>query len=64
MLSIKVKIYNKEAKAIKDTELSDSIFGVKSNEILIHQAMTAQLGNQRQVLLLIQSHSGCCLMLV
>ena len=50
MSSIKVKIYNKEAEAIKDIKLSDSIFGVKLNKILIHQAMTAQLGNQRQVL--------------
>ena len=50
MPSIKIKIHNKEAEETKDIELSNSIFGLKANKDLIHQVITAQLGNQRQVL--------------
>ncbi len=49
-MSIKVKVYNQEAKIVEDLELSDKIFAVKANNDLVHQAMLAQMGNERQVL--------------
>lgn len=49
-MSIKIKIYNQKAEAVGDIKLSDKVFGVKANEALIHQAMVAQMGNERQVL--------------
>lgn len=49
-MSIKVNIYNQKAQPVKEIQLSEKIFGVKVNEALIHQAMVAQMGNERQVL--------------
>jgi len=45
-----VVIYNQKAEAIGEIKLSDKVFGVKVNEPLVHQAMVAQMSNQRQVL--------------
>ncbi|MEA1962938.1 MAG: 50S ribosomal protein L4 [Patescibacteria group bacterium] len=49
-MSIAVKIYNQKAETVGDLKLSDKVFGVKANEALVHQAMLAQMGNERQVL--------------
>jgi large subunit ribosomal protein L4 len=49
-MSIKVKIYNNEASAVKEMELDSKIFGVKVSEPLVHQVMVAEMANQRQVL--------------
>jgi len=45
-----VVIYNQKAEAIGEIKLSYKVFGVKVNEPLVHQAMVAQMSNQRQVL--------------
>ena len=49
-MSIKIPIYNQKAEESGGHELSDKIFGAKINEGLIHQAVVAQMGNERQVL--------------
>ncbi|MCK5510755.1 50S ribosomal protein L4 [Candidatus Parcubacteria bacterium] len=49
-MSIPVKIYNQKAETVGDLKLSDKVFGVEANEALVHQAMVAQMGNERQVL--------------
>ncbi|MBU4217292.1 50S ribosomal protein L4 [Candidatus Parcubacteria bacterium] len=49
-MSIKTKLYNQKAETVGEIELSENIFGVKTNNDLIHQAYVAQLGNERQVL--------------
>ena len=49
-MSIAVKIYNQKAEKVGDMKLSDKVFGVKANEALVHQAMVAQMSNERQVL--------------
>ncbi len=49
-MSIKISIYNQKAEAVGDMKLSDKVFGVKANEALVHQAMVAQMSNERQVL--------------
>jgi len=49
-MSLKIKVYNQTAEAVKDLELSAKIFGVKPNNELLHQAMVAQMAAQRQVL--------------
>jgi large subunit ribosomal protein L4 len=49
-MSLKIKVYNQAAEAVKDLELSAKIFGVKPNNELLHQAMVAQMAAQRQVL--------------
>ena len=48
--TIVVKIYNQKAESVGDIKLSDKVFGVKANEALVHQAMVAQMSNERQVL--------------
>ncbi len=47
---MKLNIYNQKAEAVGDMELSDKVFGVKASEPLIHQAVAAQMANERQVL--------------
>lgn len=47
---LKVKVYNQEAEAVGERELSQRVFGVKASPALIHQAVVAQLANERQVL--------------
>ena len=49
-MSIKIKTYNQKAEAIGEREISEKIFGLKTNEALVHQAMVAQISNERQVL--------------
>ncbi|MDD3285739.1 MAG: 50S ribosomal protein L4 [Patescibacteria group bacterium] len=49
-MSIKVKVYNQSAAPVKDLELADSVFGLKANADLLHQAVVAQQANERQVL--------------
>jgi len=49
-MSLKIKVYNQSAAAVKDLELADKIFGVKANNELLHQAVIAQMANARQVL--------------
>jgi large subunit ribosomal protein L4 len=44
----KVAVYNMEGKEVDSIELSDSIFGVKINEHLVHMAVLQQLANNRQ----------------
>ena len=46
----KANIYNQKGEQVGEIELSDKIFGVKANEALVHQAVTAQMANERQVL--------------
>ncbi len=43
-----VAVYNMEGKQVDTIELSDSIFGVKINEHLVHMAVLQQLANNRQ----------------
>jgi len=47
---MKIKVYNQSAEFAHDLELSDKIFSVKSNPELLHQAVVAQMANERQVL--------------
>ena len=47
---MKIKVYNQTAEFVHDLELSEKIFGVKSNAELLHQAVDTQMGNERQVL--------------
>lgn len=47
---MKIKVYNQSAEFAHDLELSDKIFGVKTNPELLHQAVVAQMANERQVL--------------
>lgn len=43
-------MYNQKAEMIGNVELSDSIFGVESNNDLLHQVVSAQMANKRQTL--------------
>lgn len=43
----KVDVYNIEGKKIADTALSDVVFGVESNDALVHQVYVAQAANRR-----------------
>ena len=47
---MKIKVYNQTAEFVHDLELSEKIFGVKSNAELLHQAVITQMANERQVL--------------
>lgn len=49
-MSIKIKIYNQQAEAVGEMELADKVFGVKVNEALVHQAVVAQMANERKVI--------------
>lgn len=49
-MSLKIKVYNQSAAAVKDLELADKIFGVEANNELLHQAVVSQMANARQVL--------------
>ena len=44
----KVKVFNMEGKAVSDIELSDSIFGIEPNKVVMHMAVVNYLANQRQ----------------
>jgi large subunit ribosomal protein L4 len=45
---MKTKLYNQEAKAIGEIELSDKVFGAKWNPILVHQIVVALDANRRK----------------
>ncbi len=47
---MKIKVYNQSAKEVSELEVSDKVFGLKANAELIHQAVVAQMSNERQVL--------------
>ena len=47
---METKVYNQKAEEIAKLKLSDNIFAVATTESLVHQAMVAQMGNERQVL--------------
>ena len=49
-MSLKVNIYNQQADLVGNTELETKIFGVKAQADLLHQAIVAQMSNERQVL--------------
>lgn len=45
-----VKVYNTKGEKVEDLELSDTVFDLKENNDLLHQAYITISGNQRQVL--------------
>ncbi|MCX6792765.1 MAG: 50S ribosomal protein L4 [Candidatus Falkowbacteria bacterium] len=47
---ISYKVYNQKGETVSDIELSDKVFGQKKNEALVHQAVVAQMSNERKVL--------------
>lgn len=47
---MKTSVYNLEGKKVKDIELSKDVFGVDSNDILLHQVYVAIQANQRKVI--------------
>ncbi|MCF7795100.1 50S ribosomal protein L4 [Patescibacteria group bacterium] len=49
-MSIKVKIYNQKAESTGEMSLNEKLFAVEPNQDLLHQAVTAQRNNARQVL--------------
>lgn len=49
-MSIKLNIYNQNGERTGEKKLSKKIFGVEIKEALVHQAMVAQMSNERQVL--------------
>jgi len=49
-MSLKIKVYNQAAEAVKDLNLVEKIFAVKPNNELLHQAVITQMANARQVL--------------
>ncbi|HNX10856.1 MAG TPA: 50S ribosomal protein L4 [bacterium] len=49
-MAIKINLYNSKAESVGNLDLSEKIFGVEVNNDLVHQAMVAQMGNERQVL--------------
>lgn len=49
-MAIKVNTYNQNGEVSGEIELSEKIFGQKVNQDLVHQAVVAQLANQRPVL--------------
>lgn len=49
-MSIKLSVYNKKTELVSELKVPVKIFGVEANEVLVHQAMLAQMGNERQVI--------------
>ncbi|MDD4271511.1 MAG: 50S ribosomal protein L4 [Patescibacteria group bacterium] len=49
-MSIKIKVYNQNAEADGEMELSPKVFGMKVNQDLVHQATVTQMANERQVI--------------
>ena len=43
-------LYNQEAKQVGTIDLADGIFGLPMNQDLLHQVITSQMSNKRQVL--------------
>ncbi len=44
----KVNVYDVKGKVVSNIELSDSIFGIKPNKVVMHMAVVNYLANQRQ----------------
>ncbi|MDP2736609.1 MAG: 50S ribosomal protein L4 [bacterium] len=49
-MPIKIKVYNQNAEATGEMQLSPKVFGMKVNNDLIHQAVVTQMANERQVI--------------
>lgn len=49
-MAIKINIYNQKAENVGQMEISNKVLNVEINEGLVHQAMVAQMANERQVL--------------
>lgn len=47
---MKISVYNLEGKKVKDIELSKDVFGVESNNKLLHQVYVARQANKRSVI--------------
>ncbi|WKZ24422.1 MAG: 50S ribosomal protein L4 [Patescibacteria group bacterium] len=47
---ISYKIHNQNGEEVGQTELSEAVFGVSPNKSLVHQALVAQMSNERKVL--------------
>lgn len=47
---MKLNIYNQTGEAKGQKEVSDAIFAVKTNTVLVNEAVVAQMANERQVL--------------
>lgn len=45
---MQISVYNNAGQEITKIEVADSVFGVKPNEALVHQALVRQLANSRQ----------------
>jgi large subunit ribosomal protein L4 len=45
---MEVTVYNAKGKEVKKLNLSDDVFGVPANEVLVHQALLMHLANKRQ----------------
>jgi len=46
----KAKVYNQTGSQVGEISLADKVFGVAAKAALVHQAMVAQMANERQVL--------------
>lgn len=46
----KIKVYNLEGVESGEIELSDSVFNLPKNDVLVHQVYVAHMANKRQVL--------------
>jgi len=57
MSTINIKIYNDKVDQLGEEKLPKNVFGLELNESLVHQAMVAQMGNERQVLAHTKSRS-------
>lgn len=44
----KIDVYNVEGKKVSDVELSEAIFGIEPNEVVVHSVLINFLANQRQ----------------
>ncbi len=49
-MSIKLSVFDQQGKVVKERKLSPQVFALAPKTALIHQAMVAQLANNRQVL--------------
>lgn len=49
-MSVKLNVYNQNAEVGGEIKLSDKVFNLDINNDLIHQALVAQMSNERQVL--------------
>ena len=45
---MEVTVYNAKGKEVTKLNLSDDVFGVPTNEVLVHQALLMHLANKRQ----------------